>query len=414
MVDLEPLREGRDFRLLFGGSLISMLGNQMTTVAIPFQTYSITHSSLQVGLVSLAQLVPLIVGSLLGGTVGDAIDRRRLMLGASGASLVVAAGLAVNAAVPAPSLLALYLLSALAAGLLGFANPARTAAIPMLVSPRQLVAAFSLSQMVIQISLIIGPLLAGLLLAGPGLAWTYGLDAASFGAAALCVAFMAPLLPEVTEHKPGLSAIGRGFSYLRGRQVLQGVFLLDLNAMIFGMPRALFPAMAAEIYHMGTTGLGFLYAAPGVGALIGAGTTGWVDGIERRGRAVVLAVMAWGLAITVFGLSSSLPLGLAMLALAGWADVISAVLRSTILQSRIPDGFRSRLSSFQTAVVTGGPRLGDFESGAVAALSSTEFSVVSGGIACVLGAAILARLLPAFWGERAGDAGAEAQGAAAG
>jgi MFS family permease len=414
MVDLEPLKEGREFRLLFGGSLISMLGNQMTTVAIPFQTYSITHSSLQVGLVSLAQLVPLIVGSLLGGTVGDAVDRRRLMLVASLASLVVALGLAINAAIPSPSLLALYLLSALAAGLLGFANPARTAAIPMLVSPRQLVAAFSLSQMVIQISLIVGPLLAGLLLAGPGLAWTYGLDAASFAVAALSVALMAPLLPEATEQKPGLSAIGRGFSYLRGRQVLQGVFLLDLNAMIFGMPRALFPAMAAEIYHVGTTGLGFLYAAPGVGALIGAGTTGWVAGIERRGRAVVIAVMAWGLAITVFGLSSSLPLGLAMLALAGWADVISAVLRSTILQSRIPDGFRSRLSSFQTAVVTGGPRLGDFESGAVAALSSTEISVVSGGIACVLGAMILARLLPGFWSERAGDAGTDAEDAVPG
>jgi MFS family permease len=403
MVDLEPLKESRDFRLLFESFLVSSLGSQMTMVAIPFQTFSMTHSSLQVGLVSLAQLVPLIIGSLLGGTAGDALDRRTIIVWSSLASALVTAGLAFNASLAHPSLAALYVISALAAGLVGFANPSRNAAVAVLVSPTRLVGAYSLNQMVIQLSIIVGPLMAGLLLAGPGVPWTYGIDAASFVLSAGLVLFMQPLPPEHEGDKPGLSAITAGFSYLKGRQVLEGIFALDLNAMIFGMPRALFPAMAAEIYHVGATGLGLLYAAPGVGALIGAGTTGWVNGITRRGRAVVFAVAAWGVAITVFGLADSMVVGLIMLALAGWADVISAVLRSTMLQTRIPDSFRSRLSSFQMAVVTGGPRLGDFESGAVAAATTTEFSVVSGGIACIIGAFALAKLLPDFWSERAGE-----------
>ena len=403
MVDLEPLKESRDFRLLFESFLVSSLGSQMTMVAIPFQTYALTHSSLQVGLVSLAQLVPLIIGSLLGGTAGDALDRRAIIVWSSVASAIVTGGLAFNASLAHPSLAALYVVSALAAGLVGFANPSRNAAVAVLVSPTRLVGAYSLNQMVIQLSIIIGPLMAGLLLAGPGVPWTYGIDAASFVLSAGLVLMIEPLPPEHEGGKPGLSAISAGFSYLKGRQVLEGIFALDLNAMIFGMPRALFPAMAADIYHVGALGLGLLYAAPGVGALIGAGTTGWVNGITRRGRAVVFAVAAWGVAITIFGLAHAMVVGLIMLALAGWADVISAVLRSTMLQTRIPDSFRSRLSSFQMAVVTGGPRLGDFESGAVAAATSTEFSVVSGGIACVIGAFALAKLLPDFWSERSGE-----------
>ena len=399
-VDLTPLKESREFRLLFIGLLISMLGNQLTTVAIPFQVFSITHSSLQVGLVSLAQLVPLVVGSLIGGTLGDAIDRRTLMLLASAASVLTAAGLTLNALSPHPSLVAIYLVSALAAGLIGFANPARNASIPMMVKPQHLVGAYSFNQIVIQIATIVGPALAGVLLASAGLAWTYGLDALSFLVMLGVTVALKPLPPVGGGTKPGLRSIVEGVRYLKGRQVLQGVYLVDLNAMIFGMPRALFPAMALEIFHSGTTGLGLLYSAPGVGALVGAATTGWVEAVVRRGRAVVLSVIAWGVAITIFGLSSVLWLGLIMLAIAGWADVISAVLRNTILQTSIPDAFRSRLSSFQMAVVQGGPRLGDAESGAVAALTSTEFSVISGGVICVLGALVLAKALPGFWEER--------------
>ena len=401
-VDLAPLRESRDFRLLFAGLLVSSLGNQLTTVAIPFQVYALTRSSLQVGLVSLAQLVPLIVGSLIGGTVGDVVDRRSLIAVTAAASCLAAAGLVLNSLAAHPSLLVIYLVSALAAGLTGFASPARNAAIPMLVSPRHLVAAYSFNQIVFQLAVIVGPLIAGLLIASAGIAWTYGIDAASFVVMALAALAMRPLPPEGGGQRAGIRSILDGFSFLRGRQVLQGVYLIDLNAMIFGMPRALFPAMAATVFHVGPTGLGMLYAAPAIGGLLGASTTGWVESIVRRGRAVVVAVARWGVAITIFGFTSTLGVALGALAIAGWADVISAVLRNTILQSSIPDDMRSRLSSFQMAVVQGGPRLGDTEAGAVAALTSTEFSVISGGLACIVGAGVVARLLPRFWAERAG------------
>ena len=399
-VDLAPLRESREFRLLFTGLLVSMLGNQLTTVAIPFQVFSMTHSSLQVGLVSLAQLVPLVVGSLVGGTLGDAMDRRRLMVASSALSAVAAAGLMANALLPHPSLAAIYVISALAAGLLGLASPARTAAIPRMVRPQLLVAAYSFNQIVIQVATIVGPALAGVLIATVGLSWTYGLDAASFVVLLGTALLLRPIPPEHGGQRAGVRSILEGMAFLKGRQVLQGVYLVDLNAMIFGMPRALFPALAAGLFHVGPGGLGLLYAAPGVGALLGASTTGWAEDIERRGRAVVVAVIVWGAAVAVMGTVPWLWVALVLLAIAGWADVISAVLRNTILQSSIPDAMRSRLSSFQMAVVQGGPRLGDAEAGGVAALTSTEFSVVSGGVACVVGAILVARLLPGFWSER--------------
>jgi len=377
-----------------------MLGNQLTTVAIPFQVFTMTHSSLQVGLVSLAQLVPLVVGSLIGGTLGDVMDRRRLMVISSALSALAAAGLMANALLPHPSLVALYLISALAAGLLGLASPARTAAIPRMVRPELLVAAYSFNQIVIQVATIVGPAIAGILIATVGLPWTYGLDAASFGGLLVTSLLLRPLPPQHGGQTAGLRSILAGMSYLRGRQALQGIYLIDLNAMIFGMPRALFPALAAGLFHVGPQGLGLLYAAPGIGALLGASTTGWAERVERRGRAVVVAVIIWGAAVAVMGAVPWLWVALVLLAIAGWADVISAVLRNTILQTSIPDAMRSRLSSFQMAVVQGGPRLGDAEAGAVAAVSTTEISVISGGVACVLGAIAIARLLPGFWEER--------------
>ena len=377
-----------------------MLGNQLTTVAIPFQVFSMTHSSLQVGLVSLAQLVPLVVGSLIGGTLGDVMDRRRLMILSSALSALAAAGLMANALLPHPSLVAIYLISALAAGLLGLASPARTAAIPRMVRPELLVAAYSFNQIVIQVATIVGPAIAGILIATVGLPWTFGLDAASFGGLLVTSLLLRPLPPQHGGQTAGLRSILAGMSYLRGRQALQGIYLIDLNAMIFGMPRALFPALAAGLFHVGPQGLGLLYAAPGIGALVGASTTGWAERVERRGRAVVVAVIIWGAAVAVMGAVPWLWVALVLLAIAGWADVISAVLRNTILQTSIPDAMRSRLSSFQMAVVQGGPRLGDAEAGAVAAVSSTELSVISGGVACVLGAIAIALLLPGFWEER--------------
>jgi MFS family permease len=403
LVDTTPLRASRDFRLLFTGQLISVLGNQLTVVAIPFQVYGMTHSSLQVGAVSLAQLFPFIAGALAAGPIGDAVDRRPIMVWTAAAMALTSAALAVNAAVAHPSLVVIYVVSALAAGLMGFSNTARMASVPGLVERRQLPAAFAINQVVFQVGVIVGPALSGILL-GIGLPLVFGLDAGSFVLACLCTALMAPIPP--AHDGRGVSpwqSTKEGLRYLRSRQALQGVYLIDINAMVFGMPRALFPAMAGSVFGGGTITLGFLYAAPGVGALVGALTTGWVENVRRQGWAVIIAVTVWGAAIAVFGLVDTLWIALVMLAVAGWADVISAVLRNTMLQTSIPERFRSRMSSIQMAVVQGGPRLGDMESGLVATVTSVEFAVVSGGLACIVGAALIGALMPGFRHHLAGE-----------
>jgi predicted MFS family arabinose efflux permease len=212
---------------------------------------------------------------------------------------------------------------------------------------------------------------------------------------------ISPQPPKERGNTPGLRSIVEGFRFIRGRQQIQGAYVIDLDAMVFGMPRALFPALATRVFGGGATTVGFLYAAPGAGALLGALTTGWVGRVHRQGRAVIVAVIVWGLAIACFGLVHWLPAALILLAVAGWADVISAVFRNTIIQLAVTDALRGRLGGFQTAVVSGGPRLGDFEAGTVAAAFGDTASVVSGGLACVVGAVILAAALPGFRRQRA-------------
>ena len=396
MVDLAPLRASRDFRLLFSGQLVSMLGSQITIVAVAYQVYHLSgRSTFQVGAISLVSLPFLIAGSLYGGTVGDVVDKRTLLAWSALGLSALSGLLALNADLTHPSLVALYVLTALSAGLAGFAHPARSAAIPRLVSTDKLIAAYSLNQTTIQLATVVGPALGGLL-AAVSLPVAYGADAVSFLAIFVATLAMSPLPALGGARRPGLGAIREGFAYLRGRQVVQGVYLLDLNAMILGMPSSLFPAFATERFHAGAFVIGLLYAAPGVGGLVGAFTTGWVEHIRRGGRAVVVAVIVCGLAIAAFGVATTLWLALALLAIAGWADVISAVLRNAILQRSIDETYRTRLSSIQMAVVTGGPRLGNFEAGAVAAVTTPTFSAVSGGLGCVIGALLIAWRLPQF------------------
>jgi MFS family permease len=370
-IDLGPLRESRGFRLLFAGEFVEVFGSQLTAVAIPFQVYALTRSSLQVGLVSLAQLLPLIAGALIGGSLGDAFDRRRILLVASVLLALTSGGLAVNAAAAHPSLVALYLISALAAGLAGASSTASNASVPALVAPRHLVPAYASTQAVFQVGSVVGPALAGLAIGAVHLQWVYAMSAVVYLLTALAAARLPPIPPAPEAGRPGLRAIVEGLRYLRGRQAMEGAYLIDVNAMVFGMPRALFPALAVSVFHGGARTLGQAWA-------------------------VIVAVCVWGSAIVAFGLVHELWIALALLALAGWADVLSAVLRSTILQTSTSEEYRSRVSAVQIAVVTGGPRLGDLEAGAVATLVSTQFSIVSGGAACIAGAALLAILLPGF------------------
>ena len=380
-----------------------MLGNQLTVVAIAYQVYDITHSSLWVGLVSMIQLPFLIWGSLWGGAVGDRADKRRILSIGGGVLAVFSAGMALNASLTRPALWPIILFSALAAFGGGFVNPARNASIPRLVSPQQLVAAYSLNQVVIQTATVVGPAVSGVLLATLGVASCYWLDVISFAIFVVATLAMDPLPPSGTVAASSWRATRDGLSYLRSHRIAQAVYVADLNAMIFGMPRALFPAMGIAVFHGGPQLVGLFFAAPGVGALLGALTTGWVEHIERRGRAVILAVGAWGAAVTLFGHAPWVAGALAALVVAGYADVISAVLRNAILQSRIDDAYRGRLSAIQIAVVTGGPRLGDLESGAVARVATPQFAIVTGGLACIVGSFLVAKYFGDFWRERASD-----------
>jgi MFS family permease len=397
-VDLTPLRISPDYRRLYTGQAISFLGRQLTLVAAPIQAYDLTGSSVTVGLLGLAQLPPLLIGSLLGGSLADTYDRRRLMLIAQVVLLACSVGLALNAGGGYGHLWPLFLLTAAQAGLSGIDSPTRNAATPGLVGNENITAAAALNQILYQVGGVTGPAVAGVLIGQVGLAAAYWCDVACFVVAIVQLLRLRPLPPEGAGRGVGMASVGEGLRFLRGRKALQGTFVIDINAMVFGMPRALFPALGTSLG--GATYVGLLYAAPGAGALVGAATSGWVTRIDRQGRAVVVAVIAWGAAIAAFGFVHWLPLALLLLALAGAADVISAVFRNTILQLSAPDRLRGRLSAVHIAVVTSGPRLGDFEAGAVAAVATPEIAVVSGGLACIAGAVVIARLMPDLAGWR--------------
>jgi ENTS family enterobactin (siderophore) exporter len=302
LVDIGPLRRNHDFRLLYSGQLISLLGSNLTVVAVPFQVYSDTHSSLWVGLASLLQLPFLIGGSLWGGAMGDRRDKRTLMLVSSMFLALLSAGLAINARVD-HQLAYVLILAALAAGFAGFSNPLRTAAIPTLVASDELMSAYSLNQVSVNGAAVVGPALAGILIASVGLFSCYMFDAMSFVILTVLTSLIAPLPPS-GEHSATktLRAIGDGFRYVRSHVVAQAIYLVDLNAMVFGLPRALFPAVALTMYHGGPRTLGLLYAAPGAGALVMAVMTGWIVRVHRRGRLVAVVVMAWGGAMALFGI----------------------------------------------------------------------------------------------------------------
>jgi len=403
-MDLTPLRVSRDYRLLWLGEVVSHTGRHITVVALPFQVFQITRSAFAVGLIGLVQVVPLVGFSLAGGVVADRVDRRKLLAATQSALAVVSGVLAAVTIAGDPPLWLLYALAGAIGALSGLESPTRTAMVPRLVGLEHLPSAIALEQTLFQVSDIVGPAVGGVIIGALGLEWAYAIDALTFLVALGTVLALRPMPPEESEERSGgLEAFRQGFRYLKGRKVLQSTFYVDLIAMIFGMPRALFPLFALEIFDVGPEGLGLLYAAPALGAVLGALTSGWVRHVKHQGRAVLWSVTVWGFAIAAFGLSGSFPLALGFLGVAGAADVISAVFRSTILQSRVPDRLRGRLSAIHIAVVVGGPRLGDFEAGTVAALVTPAFSVVSGGLAVVGGVVLLALLVPQFARYHAGE-----------
>jgi MFS family permease len=396
-VDVEPLRGSRDFRLLVLGNFVTGLGTQATLVALPYQLYVQTHSPLLTGLLGAVELGPLIAMSLYGGALADRVDRRRLLLADQLALVVIAAALAAGAFAGSPPLALLYVLAALLAGFSAVQNVARSAIVPNVVEAPLLRGALALNFGLYQLTMVIGPALGGVLIAAAGLGTAYTIDAVSCLGMVLAVTAMAPQPPHAAHSHPSIRrSILDGLRFVRSSRALVGSFGIDLAAMTFGMPRTLFPVLSLTVYHAGAAGTGALFAAVSAGATIAALSTGWLARVRRLGRVVIWAVLSWGAAIALAGLMRSLWPALALFALAGAADSISAVCRSTINQTVTPDAMRGRMSAVFSLVVTSGPRFGDIESGAVASLSTPRFSVISGGVGCVISAALIARAFPAL------------------
>jgi len=405
-IDLTPLRVSRDYRLLLAGSFTSELGYQFARIAIYVQVTELTNSATAVGLVGLISLVALFIGTLVGGSFIDAHDRRTT-LAWSQVAQVVSAGILLGGALHGhPPVGLIYAAAALHAFVGSIDQPTRSAMAPRLVGKDLLPSALALNQVMWQTISIVGPALAGIVIARAGYGLAYGIDLATYGALFVTALLMRPMRPE---HDPeaatGWAAVKEGFRYVRQNRLISSTFAIDLIAMVFGMPQALFTFLAVSQFHRGPEIVGLLFAAPAVGALAQALVAGWAKNVRRQGVAVIWAVAAWGGAIAAFGLvGSNLPLALFFLALAGAADVISAIFRSTITQVTTPDRLRGRMSQIFILVVAGGPRLGDFEAGLIATWFTPTVSVVSGGLACVVGAGVVAIVYPELRRYRANHA----------
>jgi MFS family permease len=398
-IDLTPLRVSRDFRLLWAGTFVSALGSQFARVGLYVQVYALTGSPAAVGMLGLSGLAGNIAGTLVGGSFIDANDRRSVMIWTQVGHIVVSSALVASALADDPPLLALHAANMLTWFLGAIDFPARQAAVPRLVGAEAMPAAVALNQVLWQTTSILGPAIAGLLIAATGApVWAYGVDVVSYAALLVAAIAIQPLPPEPAgegERTAGVGAVADGFTYVARHRLIQSTFAIDLVAMIFGMPAALFPVLAATQFDRGPEVVGLLFAAPAVGALIQALAAGSVTRIHHQGEAVIWAVVGWGAAIAAFGaVGSNLPLALVFLAIAGAADVVSAIFRNTILQVNIPDHLRGRLSGIFSLVVTGGPKLGDVEAGLVATWFSPAISVISGGLACIVGAGVVAAAYP--------------------
>jgi MFS family permease len=355
----------------------------------------LTHSTLAVGLLGFCTLVPLVCVPLVGGTLADAVDRRKLLLQTEVALVLVTVLLAVNAALPHPQVWALYVLLTLGTTAFSLGTPALRSLLPRIVAEDQIAAASALEGIYGNLAAAAGPILAGVLISFVGLTATYLIDVATFAASLAALWLLPPLPPAEGAPRASVRSMVAGFRYVLSRPILLGIFLVDTNAMIFGMPMALFPAMG-ESFGGGARIVGLLYATPYIGALLASLVSGWTSHVRRQGLGVVIAASCWGVALILFGFADALWLALVMLALAGAADYVSAILRSVIVLTATPDEMRGRVTGIEFAQVASAPSLGNVEAGAVAAATSVRFSVVSGGIVSVVGTVLIAAAVPAL------------------
>jgi MFS family permease len=393
-IDITPLRRHRDFRLLFIGRLVSFFGSMITVVAVPYQVYQLSHSVLLVGFLGLTELAALIAFAMLGGALADAADRRTMVLLSEAGLMIGSLLLGGNSLLAHPLVWLIFVVAALQGAFDALQRPSLDALLPRLVDRDELKAAAALGSLRGTVGMIAGPALAGVLIAVAGLPVTYLVDVATFVVGLVCLLLMRAVPPPVDAARPSIARVLEGLRYAKSRPELMGTYVVDIVAMLFGMPMALFPAIAQGLG--GPSVLGLLYAAPAVGALCFAATSGWTRRVHRHGMGVIVAATVWGVAIIGFGLIPGLMAALLFLALAGAADMASGVFRQVIWNQTIPDSLRGRLASIELLSYSVGPMLGNFEAGVVASVYSVRTSILSGGILCVVGVVICAIALPAF------------------
>ncbi|MGQ4483226.1 MFS transporter [Streptomyces sp. SAS_276] len=398
-MDTRPLQNPA-YRRLWSSTIVTAVGSQLTAVAVPKQIYDITGSSAWVGAASMAGLLPLVVFALWGGAIADTMDRRKLLLITNSGIAVTSVLFWVQAAVGLDSVTALMVLLAMQQAFWGLNAPARNASIARLVSADQLPAANALGSTVMQTGQVVGPLLAGVLIPVIGLPELYLIDALALCVTLWAVVKLPPLPPleSATPRRAGWREVAAGFRYISLHKVLLLSFLADIIAMVFGMPRALFPQLAAQTYAPYGEGLalGMLFAAIPIGAVVGGLFSGTFSRARRHGWMVIGAVVAWGAAITGFGLSSNLWIGVVFLAAAGVADMVSMVFRGAILLSAATDEMRGRMQGVFTVVVAGGPRLADVLHGTAGSALGPRTAVAGGGILVIVIMLALAAAVPAL------------------
>lgn len=401
LLDISPLRRHRDFRLVFIGQLVSSFGSFITYVALPVQVYELTKSSAIVGLIGAAQLVPLAVFALWGGAFADALDRRKLLIVCESLMACGSLVLVVNSLVPSPSVAVLFLVAAFLSAVNGFHRPALEAITQKLVAREELAAVSALSSLRSTSASIAGPSLAGIAIATLGLPITYAIEVGTFAISVAAIAAMRAMPPPESAAKAGFKTIVEGLRYAGSRPELIGTYVVDIVAMTFAMPVAVFPALAEELG--GTVTVGFLYSAMSVGALLVTLFSAWTRNFERRGAAVVVAAALWGVAIVALGFAETLPVAIACLVLAGAADMVSALFRMTIWNETIPTTLRGRMASIEQLSYMTGPLLGNARAGFMAEQMGLARSIVAGGVICVVGVTLCVPALPAFWRYRKSD-----------
>ncbi len=393
-IDITPLKISRDYRLLFFGQLISSFGTAMSFVVLPVQVYALTQSTVMVGLLSAFEFIFILFFAFVGGAYADFIDKRRMLRLTEIGQTLVTTVLVANAFLPRPHLWVLFVCAAFHAGLSALQRPSFESMMQKIIPPDLLASVGALNSVRWNVTTILGPSIAGIILAALGASVAYSIDLITFIASLTAVFLIQPVAaPKQNENRPSLKTVVEGVRYAWRRREILGTYLIDINAMFFGMPSALFPAIAAQ-FGAGT--VGFFYAAPSVGALFATLTSGWTRKINRHGLFVAIAAALWGVSIIFFGFATNLYTALFFLALAGAFDMVSALFRFVIWNQTIPNHLRGRLAGLEMISYTAGPKLGDTEAGIVASLFSLRTSIVSGGILCVVGTAIVSLLIPQF------------------